>query len=66
MTRGDKSVGVQFFFILENISQKFYLKSPLESARREALKSALEVVCLQREGGCLPKGRRKPHFGGRT
>ena len=44
MTRGDKSVGVQIFFILENISQKFYLKSPLESARRETLKSALEVV----------------------
>ena len=44
MTRGDKSVGVQIFFILENISQKFHLKRPLESARREALKSALEVV----------------------
>ena len=66
MTRGDKSVGVEFFFILENISQKFHLKRPLESARREALKSALEVVCLQGEGGCLPKGRRNPDFGDRT
>ena len=66
MTWGDKSVGVQFFFILESISQKFYLKSPLESARRETLKSALEVVCLQGEGGCLRRGPRNPHFGGRT
>ena len=66
MTRGDKSVGVQFFFILENISQKFYLKSPLESARREALKSALEVVCNQGEGGYNQRGRRNPDFGRRT
>ena len=63
MTRGGKSVGVQIFFILENISQKFYLKSPLESARRETLKSALRFVCLQGEGGCLRKGRRNPDFG---
>ena len=66
MTRGDKSVGVQIFLILENIAQKFLLKSPLESTHREELKSALEVVCLQGEGGCLPKGRRNPDFGRRT
>ena len=41
MTRGDKSVGVQTFLILENIAQKFLLKSPLESTHREELKSAL-------------------------
>ena len=66
MTRGDKSVGVEFFFILENISQKFHLKRPLESARREALKSALRFVCNQGEGGCHQKGRQNPDFGDRT
>ena len=63
MTRGGKSVGVQIFFILENISQKFYLKSPLESARRETLKSALRIVLLHRQGGLLQRGRRNPDFG---
>ena len=46
MTRGDKSVGVQTFLILENIAQNFLLKSPLESTHREELKSALEVVLI--------------------
>ena len=62
MTRGDKSVGVQTFLILENIAQKFLLKSPLESTHREELKSALEVVLIQRQGGLIRKGRRNPDF----
>ena len=66
MTRGDKSVWVQTFLILENIAQKFLLKSPLESTHREELKSALEVVLIQRQGGLIRKGRRNPDFGRRT
>ena len=66
MTRGDKSVGVQTFLILENIAQKFLLKSPLESTHREELKSALEVVLIQRQGGLIQRGRRNPDFGRHT
>ena len=53
MTRGDKSVGVQFFLILENIAQKFLLKSPLEAARREELKSLpSDLFCSTCKVGC--------------
>ena len=54
MTRGDKSVGVQTFLILEKIAQKFLLKSPLESTHREELKSALRFVLLHLQGGNPP------------
>ena len=53
MTRSDESVGVQTFLILENIAQKFLLKSPLEATYREELKSALRFVLLHLQGGLL-------------